>query len=427
MAKITYEDKVSIISNANPRKNKAVAEDFNEIKASVNALYDALPATVTEYVIVDSLEDFPDAVGGVITLAADTCYFIVKEIDLLGSRLVGGSNTTLLGTSSETSILTSTGLGAGIALFSTLYTTPIRHIAFKDVDTALNIQGTANSAALDWTGVNFVNVPNVGVLDGGANFVMNTCALLNSQGLVFTGSWATIAINNSLLQGDGTAGNILELDASCVVTRRFRVIYSAVVAFGSSVGLDVDASATLPIEGFILDTVAFSGGGTYLGGLTGSSVYSLFSNCTGITNSYTVSNYYMNANATVTDIVTVSTPVKVAGTTTSNALTQKFTNTNNRATYTGGLTRIFNITAILSVTSTSSNDQIGCYVAKNGTVIDSSEGYLTTNASNRAENITVQSVIELSTNDYIEIFVENATDSSDVTVTDMNVLIKSIA
>ena len=85
------------------------------------------------------------------------------------------------------------------------------------------------------------------------------------------------------------------------------------------------------------------------------------------------------------------------------------------------------ITAILSVTSTSSNDQIGCYVAKNGTVIDSSEGYLTTNASNRAENITVQSVIELSTNDYIEIFVENATDSSDVTVTDMNVLIKSIA
>lgn len=40
MARLTYEDKVSIISDPTPRKNKATAQDFNEIKASVNAIYD---------------------------------------------------------------------------------------------------------------------------------------------------------------------------------------------------------------------------------------------------------------------------------------------------------------------------------------------------------------------------------------------------
>ena len=426
MAKITYQNKVSASTNNLPEINKFTAANANEVKASVNALYEALPVAVSEYIIVDSLDDLPNPVAGAITLAADTCYFIVKQIDLLGSRLVGSSNTTILGTSSETSIITSTGLGAGVPLFSTLYTTPIRHIAFKDVDTALNIQGTANSAAFDWTGVNFVNIPNVGLLDGGDNWIFSKSALLNSKGLRFTGSWNTIGVDNSIFSGDGDAGNIIELDASCVVSRRFRMIYSAIVAFGSSVGIDVDASSTLPIEGFILDTVSFSGGGTYLGGLTSSSVYSNFSNCTGITNSYEVSNYYMNGNGVVTDIINTGVAVKVAGTTTSNPITQKFTNTNNRATYTGGLTRIFNVTAILSVTSLSANDQVGVYISKNGALINSSEAYLTTNNSNRAENLMIQTIVELSTNDYIEVWIENATDTSDVTVTDLNVIVKSI-
>jgi len=427
MSKITFQNKVDSISNTVPLINKVIASDINEIKESVNTLYDIIPSEVTEYIIVGSLDDLPDAVGGIISLAENTAYFFVKTIDLLGSRLIGDSNTTLLGTSSETSIITSTGLGVGVPLFSTEFTTPIRHIAFKDVDTALSIQGSANSAAFDWTGLNIVNVPNIGILDGGDNFILSKSAFINSQNLVFTGTWNTIGIDNSLFSGDGTAGNVIELDLGCIINRRFRIIYSAVISFSSSVGLFVSPSSTIPIEGYILDTVSFSGGGTYLGGLESDSIYSLFINCTGITNSYTISNYFMNSNVTVTDIISSGVAVKVAGTTTSNSLTQKFTNTSNRATYTGGFSRIFNITAIASITSSSSNDQIGLYVAKNGTIISSSEVYLTTNASNRAENITIQTIVELATGDYIEIFVENSTDTSDLTVTDLNVLIKSIS
>lgn len=426
MAKLTYSDKVSIVSNANPRINKATAEDFNEIKASVNALYDALPAGVTEYIIVDNLDDLPSSVGGVITLSANTAYFFVKPIDLLGDRIVGGSNTCLLGTSSETAIISSTGLGAGIALFSTENTTPIRNIAFKDVDTALNIQGAANSAAFDWLGFNLVNIPNLGVIDGGNNFIMINCAFINSKGLVFTGAWNTIGFDSCLFSGDGDAGNILELDSACVVNRRFRTIYSAVVAFGSTVGFDVDVSATLPIEGYILDTVSFSGGGTYLNGLSSDSVYSNFLNCTGVTNSYLLSNYFMNGNATQTIIGSVGVAVKVLGSTTSNSLSQKFVNTDNRATYVGGNSRIFKVTSTLSVESTSANDQVGVYIAKNGSLIDSSEAYLTTNSQRRAENISVQAVVELTANDYIEVYIENSSDTSSLTVADMNLIVVEV-
>jgi len=426
MAKITFTDKVSLVTNPAAIINKVVAGDLNEIKASVNALYDFVPAEVAEYVVVGSIDDLPAPVGGVITLLANAAYFFVTTIDLVGSRLVGSANTTLLGTSSETSIITSTGLGVGVPLFTTSFTTPIRHISFKDVDTALAITARDNLGEFNWTGVNFVNIPNVGILNGGSNLIFTKGAIVNSLGLVFTGTWASIVLDSSFFLGTGSAGNVISIDSNAVITRRFRTIYSSLVAFGSSVAINVSALASIPIESFILDTVNFSGGGTYLGGLISDSVYSLFVNCIGVRNTYTMSNYVMNGNAILTDIVSTGVPVKVAGVTTSNALSQKFTNTSNRATYNGGFPRIFDVTAIASVTSASSNDQIGFYLAKNGVALLDTVMVLTTNTSNRAENTVIQTIVELSNGDYIEIFIANATDTSDVTVTHLNVLTKSI-
>ena len=131
--------------------------------------------------------------------------------------------------------------------------------------------------------------------------------------------------------------------------------------------------------------VNFSGGGTYLAGVDSSDNKALFQNNVGINNSADVSQYYMNGNATATTIATIGTEVKVAGTTTSSSVTQKFTNTDNRATYIGALTRFFKVSATLSLTS-GNGHQIGVYVGKNGTILSDSEIYGTTNAGGRAEN-----------------------------------------
>ena len=51
-------------------------------------------------VFVSEVGDFPASVGGVIQLEDNRTYFLTGNIDLLGSRLVGGQNTVIIGGSS---------------------------------------------------------------------------------------------------------------------------------------------------------------------------------------------------------------------------------------------------------------------------------------------------------------------------------------
>ena len=156
------------------------------------------------FVFVDELSDLPTPISNVITLEDNTTYYITNTLDLVGNRLVGGQNTVILGSSSENSRITSTGLGVGVPLFTTDWTTPIRHVTFQDVDTVLDIDGTTNPpVALDWTGVNFLNVPNIGLIDTADNFIFSKGAILNSQNLQFDGSHGTIGIDNSIFVGTG--------------------------------------------------------------------------------------------------------------------------------------------------------------------------------------------------------------------------------
>ena len=377
-------------------------------------------------VFVNSKNDLPTPISNVITLVDNVTYYFTTTVDLLGDRLVGGENTVILGSSSENSRIKSTGLGVGVPLFTTEWTTPIRHVTFQDVDTALAIDGSVNPPlALDWTGVNFLNVPNIGLIDTADNFIFSKGAILNSQNLQFDGSHGTIGIDNSIFVGTGSAGNILDILSTCTISRRFRLIYSSMVVFGSSVGINANASATIPVEGYILDTINFSGGGTYLTGVSYTDNKTRFVNSKGIENTAEIGNYYMTNNATATTIIATNTPVKASGTTTANTINQKFTHTDNRLTYVGALIRDFQVTATVSLSS-GNNNLIGVYVAKNGVVIPSSEMYSTTSGSGRAESLTCQTILELNENDYVEIWVENSSNAGDITVEYLNVICKSL-
>lgn len=381
--------------------------------------------TVPKFVYVRDLNDLPNATSTVRTLLSDTTYFIADNIDLNGDRLVGSSNTTIIGGSSENSTLTSTGLGIGVPLLSSIYTTPIRHIAFKDVHTAIYFDGTSNpnDMALDWTGVNFLNVPEIGTVKKAVNFIFDKGAFLNSKGLKFDGAVGTIGLGNCLFSADGLTGSIIEILSTCIISRRFRMIYSSMVSFTDTIGIKASISATIPNEGYILDTVNFSGGGTYLSGVVDNGDNkTLFNNCRGVLNTDPNSQYYMNSNPTPTVLTTIGVPVKVLGTTTSSNTTQKFINTNNRATYVGATSQIFKVSATLSLES-GNNNQVGCYIAKNGVILPESEVYSTTNGAGKAENILVQTKTNLTLNDYIEIFVENETALNNITVTDLNAII----
>lgn len=377
---------------------------------------------------VNSKADLPAAVSGVITLAAGQTYFITGNIDLTGDRLATGGVVTIIGTSSETASITSTGLGVGVPLLTSRYTMPVRFITFKDVDTGFYIDDNAGAnapLALDWYGVNFLNVTTVGEIGTVENFIFDTGAFLGSQGLTFTGTIGTAGFSNSLFQGDGSAANIISIGATANITRRFRIIYSSIVAFTSTVGINASTSATIPVEGFILDTVNFSGGSTYVTGVQQDDNKSNWSECRGVRNSAAISSYYMNGNTTATVIATIGVAVKAAGTTTSAPISQRFTNTANRATYDGAIQRDFKVSAVLSVNS-GNNNVIGIYIAKNGTLLPESEVYITTNAGGRAEGASCQVIVAMIDTDYIEIWVENDTSTTAVTVSELNVIVEAL-
>lgn len=371
-----------------------------------------------EFVFVFSKLDLPTPVGGVITLVDNYTYFITKTIDLTGDRLVGGVNSVIIGGSSENCILKSTGLSSSTALITSVYSLPIRNITITH-GTALNLDGDGTTTALDWFGVNFTNCATVGTIKDYSNFVMSDSAFLNSGNLTFDGTIGTIGMSNCLFDC-ATTSTALILPSTLTVSRRFRVIYSSFVALSGETAISVDAGATISSERYILDTVNFSGGGTYTSGVTYTDNKALFVNCVGITNTSTKGFMYMLNNTTDTTIgvANANVWVKANGTTTSGT-NSKFTHTTNRLTYNGAFTNSFLITLNATVRSAGTSQSISIGVAKNGTIITESEGIVRTATANVEHGGSTQAVLEMVANDYVELYVRN-TSSTDIRVTDFN-------
>lgn len=370
-------------------------------------------------IFVQSKSDLPTAASGVITLADSITYFFTTTVDLTGDRIVCGLNTVILGASSENCYIKSTGLSSSTALITSVYSLPIRNISFTH-GTVFDLNGDGTTTALDWFGINFVDCATIGTIKDYTNFVMGDSAFLNSAGMTFDGSIGTIAFGNCLFDCS-TGGTAIILPATLTVSRRFRIIYSSFVTLSGETSLNVNASATISNERYILDTVNFSGGGTYVTGVTQTSNKTLFTNCVGIANTTTRGFYYMVNNTTDTPIgvINVNTWVKALGTTTADSNNSKFNHSSNRLTYTGAFNTSFLVTVNTAVRAAQSNQNISIGIAKNGTLLPNSEMTIRTSTSNQEHPGSTQYQIDLITNDYVELFVKNS-QSIDVRVSDLN-------
>lgn len=395
----------------------------NALDVRITSLENKSPAP--EFVFVNSKSDLPAAVSGVITLVDNYTYFLTKTIDLTGDRLVAGINTTIIGGSSENCGLISTGLSASTALISSSYSLPMRNLYITH-GTALNLDATGNStAAIDWFGVNFVSCATVGTIKTYSNFIMSDCALLSSANMTFDGTIGTVGFQQCLFSG--IAGQTtLNFPSTLTITRRIRAIYSSFVAFGGATAINVSTSATVPTEGYILDTINFSGGATYVAGIQHTDNRALFQNCKGISNSAEIGQMYFTNNATENPIATQGVFEKIEGTTTASAENEKFSHTNNRLTYTGGITREFVVTASCSANSVvTPAANITVRIAKNGVTLAESESQATTSSSGRNENFYCQTLVQLATNDYVELFIANNSTANNLLVTELNLLIRA--
>lgn len=374
---------------------------------------------------VSEKSQFPIPINGVITLEDSVTYFITAIVDLEGYRIVAGQNSVILGASSENCYLKSTGLNPSTALITGNYSLPIRNVSFTH-SKVFDLDGDGVTTALDWFGVNFVDCQTVGTIKDYSNFVMTDSAFLNSSGLVFDGSIGTVAFGNCLFD-NYAGGTAITIPSTATISRRFRIIYSSFITSPGETSINVSDLATIGNERYILDTVNFAGGGTYIAGVDNTSNKSLFINCVGITNTAVNGQLYMQGNATATIIGNTTNFVKVSGTTTASSDNSKYTHTNNRLTNDASISRKYLIQCILSFTS-SANDvcEFGFYDSKLSAVRTPSRTKATANASGRAENVSFTCVVSHIKNDYLEIHCRNVSGVRNITVDQLNFIITEI-
>ena len=136
-------------------------------------------------------------------------------------------------------------------------------------------------------------------------------------------------------------------------------------------------------------------------------------NGTGLTNNRALSGYYSLVPAATT--LTVNTWTKMAGTTTVDSHNFKFTETDNRLTYTGTISGIFFISYSVALTG-GNNNNIELGISKNGATPNPSSVIIgTTTSGGDLLPLAASCHIDLITGDYIECFVRNTTGSANIT------------
>ena len=135
-------------------------------------------------------------------------------------------------------------------------------------------------------------------------------------------------------------------------------------------------------------------------------------------------NYFDFSSSSVTDITAINTWVKLNADTTSIFSRDGLVHTDNRVTNTGS-SKVFKVEGIISV-SAGSNQTIHAAFFKNGVLHPCSEQSAITSGSNRVQAIPFHCLVELGTNDYIEVWVKNQANTTDITLDNINVIITEI-
>lgn len=377
---------------------------------------------------VHSIDDFPEPLLGVITLEQDTSYKLMQSIDLDGNRLFCSGKVGISGESSELCTLSST-LTAGQSMIEVEDSLQLERISLQTSTGAYCVEQTGTgktNAVSDWFGTNFKG-GIAGKITDLDNFIALSCTVLNSDGFEFYGDFNTVAFEICLIQVDNSGEAALWFDTDCRINRRFRYFHGPIISgSGASSFVAVEANFPNP-ESAIFSWINFSGAGTYLDGISYLSDKLRIRDCRGVPNTARIGQLYWTGNAAETTISVAGTYVKLNATTTLNALSQRFSHSNNRLTYTSAFQTNFVATAI--VTMVSGNSQVlKLSIYKNGNYIAGSEQSTTTPAGGtaRSENITATALIAMSQNDYIEIFITNATAAQNITGVDGSLLIQEV-
>ena len=288
-----------------------------------------------------------------------------------------------------------------------------------------NCDNQGNSGAWDVSGVNFGRSPastiTLGNLDNyRQGLFFNVGLVFAKDGLTLNGTWTGFRASTSIAIVFPSLATLFKAGTGFTIDNFFSD-FNFLSVQADSVFCDFSESHITSKGGFSLENLRTVADDP-LPNLDGSSVYARFRNCNGVRNTY-VGGQWEIATAQETVINAVDTPTKMAGITATNDL-QWFDDdggTNNRLRYIGEQTIEVEVKGIVSL-SGGNNDQAKAYFrqwdASESVWIDGKEILATLNGGllgTRAEGIALLAFFILDENDFIEVFLENATDTSNIT------------
>lgn len=410
------------IANASPMigdiiagTNITLSAEAGGVKVS-NTKVPPLPANV---VLVSSMSDFPAAVAGVRTLAADTYYYILANLSTSDRFDVSNGNITIASYLYEITYTGSgnmfTGVDASFALF----------------DVAINTALGRVFSMSDSVGVSLLNIQNVTInncdkigLIAGSNYGEIRIAGLKvvnaiTDGIDFgTATVGKFSIKESTIKA--SAGSVLKLGTA--VFSDFNANLLNLNLNGAGVYFLSGAASSANIASGSLGVVSqvkTIGAGTPLNTITVRDNRWQFVANSKIQDTKPSALISLSGNAAATLISGAGTPVKVTvGGNWDDQIRSQFTMaTNGRVTYTGEKDFVGSISVSASAYPSAGTKTLRIYVAINGAAVAGSKVIASaTNPTQSAFSTTWQRVF--SNGDYVELWVDNLTDTTSVVVTD---------
>lgn len=379
-------------------------------------------------VVVNSLSDFPAPIGGAINLVANTVYLIASNnVNISPNRIIASKGSVLIGSSVLTSNLTSNVAGDFITASDDIEINQLSincpNATFLKYDSATPKNGKIIIIStrindcdriIDSKNHRILLAHNFGVTKNTTNGVLisGTCAFTLFQAILFEDAAGTA------FDFGTSVSCVLEVDSAVVIPASAgTIIFDGLTGSGN---IELGGSGTIRSNN-IIGTFASTGN------ILPSDLRWTFIHSNVFQNSENTSYLAIPTNATVTTILVINTPVKIAGTWTD-VNSSRFTNdTTGKITYDGSKTIDVQISVNISALKAGGGtDNYTVYIAKNGVVDTNILGKFSTDSA-RIPNIAFFGSISLSTTDFIEVFVENNSNINNITITSANILVKGNA
>jgi hypothetical protein len=133
---------------------------------------------------------------------------------------------------------------------------------------------------------------------------------------------------------------------------------------------------------------------------------------------------YSNNNAVATTMSSQNTFYKMANAT-SAGLMNNFTHTTGRLTYAGTGPKTFHINVSLDAQVSQANQVLGFQIYLNGVAVAKSNAICMIQNIPDRQHLSLNSLIALNTNDYLELYVANNTANVSVTISDINFIVET--